>query len=1191
MNQQSILYIGVSSIAAIIVLWIAFFSLRRRGTPGVSYFSLLMLAVAAWTLASAGEVAAATMASKIIWAKFAYLGIVSAPPAWFLFAMGYGQRAHWLTYRRSLVFWMMPAFTFGLVVTNEWHGLIWPSIQSSSEPNAPLVYAHGIGFWTHTVYSYVLLFVGTLSLSWTALRSSVIYRRQAGALIVAALFPWLSNLAYLSDLGVWGGLDTTPLALVITGIVLALGIFRFQVLDLSPIARDVLIEKMNEGVLVLDWRMRIADVNPAASRMIGRSPASVIGRLLSEVLPQCSDLLPRDVGAPGVEAELALSEKMWVQVNISRLDDRRKQSNGYLLQLRDVTHRRTEMVLREAEHRYRDLFENAPVMYVISRNENNAPVIVDCNQLFLRTLGYTLEQVVGRPLADFYTAESRYQMLDQGWFVKSLHGEHVAQERGLVTQDGRAIPTLLRAVPHADKQGNVIGTRAMFLDITDRKRAEAALFQAHQELEQRVQERTVELTQVNQELKLEIADRQQAEDALRVSESFYQSLVEVLPYSLCRKDREGRFTFGNRIFCQSMRVTLADLVGKTDFDLHPPDVARRYQQDDESVMRIGQTLSQTEEHVLREGAKSYVQVVKTPTYDANGNINGVQMLFWDVTEQKRMQDLMRQAHDAMELQMQERTTELAALYELSRSLTATQALDDILKLVVRYAVTTVHVTFARVLLLENNMLSTRFAYPVRTLTDSLESGGAVPLSGLPRCQRILQEGRTVVVRADEPDIVPVEQRLLFQGGAKNLCVVPLRAVERPLGFLILGEERNEKREPFLAEKLNLANSIGDQAASAIRRATLGEQTERRLEYAQALRKVDSAITASLDLNVTLELLLAEAMTQLRADAAMILRLDPYTLTLRCLNTRGLRMVEVEQIPVRLGQEFAGRVAMERQILHVPEIHKSNNPAIQPLLRALGDLDHYVGAPLIAKGQVEGVLEVFARTPFALDLDWYALLESFALQAAIAMDNHELFRNLQRSNSELSIAYEATIEGWSHALDLRDKETEGHSQRVTELTVQLARAMGVNEQELGHIRRGALLHDIGKMGVPDAILLKPGSLTPEERAVMQNHTRYAYEMLYPIDYLRPALAISYCHHEKWDGTGYPRGLKGEEIPLAARIFTVVDVWDALTSDRPYRAAWTNFQACDYITSRAGTEFDPQVVQVFLKIVRDTRTGAI
>jgi putative nucleotidyltransferase with HDIG domain len=225
------------------------------------------------------------------------------------------------------------------------------------------------------------------------------------------------------------------------------------------------------------------------------------------------------------------------------------------------------------------------------------------------------------------------------------------------------------------------------------------------------------------------------------------------------------------------------------------------------------------------------------------------------------------------------------------------------------------------------------------------------------------------------------------------------------------------------------------------------------------------------------------------------------------------------------------------------------------------------------------------------LDWYALLESFALQAAIAMDNHELFRNLQRSNSELSIAYEATIEGWSHALDLRDKETEGHSQRVTELTVQLARAMGVNEQELGHIRRGALLHDIGKMGVPDAILLKPGSLTPEERAVMQNHTRYAYEMLYPIDYLRPALAISYCHHEKWDGTGYPRGLKGEEIPLAARIFTVVDVWDALTSDRPYRAAWTNFQACDYITSRAGTEFDPQVVQVFLKIVRDTRTGAI
>ena len=192
-------------------------------------------------------------------------------------------------------------------------------------------------------------------------------------------------------------------------------------------------------------------------------------------------------------------------------------------------------------------------------------------------------------------------------------------------------------------------------------------------------------------------------------------------------------------------------------------------------------------------------------------------------------------------------------------------------------------------------------------------------------------------------------------------------------------------------------------------------------------------------------------------------------------------------------------------------------------------------------------------------------------------------NLQQVHAELAQAYEATLEGWSRALELRDKGTEGHSRRVTEMTVQLARAMGVDEDELVHIRRGALLHDIGKMGIPDGILLKPGPLTAEERKVMHNHPVYAYEMLSPITYLHPALDIPYCHHEKWDGTGYPRGLQGEQIPLAARIFAVVDVWDALCSNRPYRSGWSEQEAIAYIREQASTHFDPSVVAEFLKII--------
>ncbi len=192
-------------------------------------------------------------------------------------------------------------------------------------------------------------------------------------------------------------------------------------------------------------------------------------------------------------------------------------------------------------------------------------------------------------------------------------------------------------------------------------------------------------------------------------------------------------------------------------------------------------------------------------------------------------------------------------------------------------------------------------------------------------------------------------------------------------------------------------------------------------------------------------------------------------------------------------------------------------------------------------------------------------------------------NIEQAHIQLLAAYDATIEGWSLAMDLRDKETEGHARRVTELTLRLGRMVDMDEEQLIHMRRGALLHDIGKLGIPDSILHKPDTLTPEEWAEMKKHPQYAYEMISPIEYLRPALDIPYCHHEKWDGSGYPRGLKGTDIPLAARLFALVDVWDAITSDRPYRQAWDKQKALKYIQDESGKHFDPQAVDLFLRLM--------
>jgi putative nucleotidyltransferase with HDIG domain len=363
-----------------------------------------------------------------------------------------------------------------------------------------------------------------------------------------------------------------------------------------------------------------------------------------------------------------------------------------------------------------------------------------------------------------------------------------------------------------------------------------------------------------------------------------------------------------------------------------------------------------------------------------------------------------------------------------------------------------------------------------------------------------------------------------------------------------------------------------------------------LQNIQALYTIDQAITGSFDLDLTLNVLLEQIKTRLNVDAAAVLLLNPHAQLLEFAAGIGFRGKEIEHSRPHLGEGLGGRVALERKTVSAINLLKKGTQFISAPLLVDEDFATYSGTPLIAKGQVNGVLEVYHRSPFEPDENWLEFFKVLAGQTAIAVDSANLFTELRLSNTKLFVAYDSTIEGWSHALDLRDKETEGHTQRVTEMTMKLARAAGITEEELVHVRRGALLHDIGKMGVPDHILLKPGKLTDEEWVVMRKHTTFAFELLSPIAYLRPALDIPYCHHEKWDGSGYPRGLKGEQIPLVARLFSIVDVWDALLSDRPYRQGWPKEKVIEHIKSLSGTHFDPKAVELFLKVLNEDEKNA-
>ncbi len=416
-------------------------------------------------------------------------------------------------------------------------------------------------------------------------------------------------------------------------------------------------------------------------------------------------------------------------------------------------------------------------------------------------------------------------------------------------------------------------------------------------------------------------------------------------------------------------------------------------------------------------------------------------------------------------------------------------------------------------------------------------------------------------------------------GLSGACI-PIHTAQAIVGVLFYGFQPPQQ---LTGDQVRLLTTISEIAGNAIHRMQLHEQTKSQLQRLSALHTIDLSITGSLDLGNTLNLLLDQVLLQLGVDAACVLVFNRHEQTLEFAASCGFTTDALRFTRLRFGEGQAGQAAFEKRTIHVANLQKNKTDFFRSPSFAGEHFVSYYAVPLVAKSQAKGVLEVFHRSPLEHDREWLDFLEALASQAAIAVENASLFNDLQRSNIELNLAYNSTLEGWSRALDLRDRETEGHSQRVAEIASRLARAMSLNEPDLVHIRRGALLHDIGKLGIPDSILLKPGPLDEEEMDMIRKHPEIAYEMLSPITYLHPALDIPYCHHEKWDGSGYPRGLKGEQIPLAARIFAVADVWDALLSDRPYRKGWPEEKARAYILEQAGRHFDPQVVGVFFALL--------
>jgi len=794
----------------------------------------------------------------------------------------------------------------------------------------------------------------------------------------------------------------------------------------------------------------------------------------------------------------------------------------------DITEReQAEKALQESEERYRQLLEFSPDAIVVHSDGK----FVYVNPAAVSIYGAANSQeLLGKPMLDRVHSDYRKVVKERVQRLNEGKGAALLEEK-LLQLDGSEIEVEVAAIP-ITYQGKP-AVQMVIRDITERKQRE------------------------EQMARLNMA-------------------VDHSGEAVFMTDREGVITFVNPGFTQLYGYTADEIVGETtprilkSGVLKPEDYAAFWQILLNKQVVKGELINKT-----KDGSLLNIENWSSPILNQQGEVIGFLSLQRDITDRKQREEEIRS-----------RSEELTTLYQLSRLLADASDLESVFELVNRHAVESVHITFACLALLENGELVTRAVYPVRVLDHEFAIGDRHLLTALPVCQRVLDKNEPVILQAGSPEVGSLERLTLHLDFARSVCLVPLRVggasqgLSNALGLLILGEARQEKRESFTSEKIHLARSIGDQAAAAIRRLLLHEQAGRRLQQLASLSEIDRTIASSFDLRLSLQMILRHVSEQLKVDAADVLVLNDRLHILEFTAGRGYRTPAMESMRQQLGEGQAGRALLERQIVQIPDVAASGAVFAHPELLEAENAVAYYAVPLIVKGKVMGVLEICNRTPLNPNAEWLDFLKTLAGQAAIAIDNVQLVESLQRSTDELELAYDATIEGWSHALDLRDKETEGHTQRVTEMTVNLARSLGLGEETLVQVRWGALLHDIGKMGVPDGILLKPGPLTAEEWVVMKKHPTFAYEMLSPIRYLRLALDIPYCHHEKWDGSGYPRGLKGEQIPLVARIFAVVDVWDALISDRPYRLAWPEEKARQLIKTGAGTHFDPQVVKEFL-----------
>ncbi len=967
------------------------------------------------------------------------------------------------------------------------------------------------------------------------------------AVLQASQYP-LPAVLYLTPLGTWFGFTLTlgfvysVANLVTRNLQNALDLARQEIAARQQVERTLrtsesrfraVVENSNDGIIFGDAHANILYRSPSYIRINGFTDEERVGHSgfetvhpddLADLRGWWAKLLEQP--EISLQTEYRVQHKdgswRWIETNGQNL-----LGNPDILSVvitsRDITERKlTEEALRESEERYKLMFESAPIAINITYGTE----ITYANMAYLKMFGFSnLNELQGIAPLELFTPEHRPQILEN--IQRRAQGLPVPDhyEAECFRKDGARFPILMYLTRTTFADG--LATVGFIIDVTENKQAEEALHRRADELAL-LQATVLDITTPND---LPI---------------LLQTIVERAAQLLGARS-------GGLYLCDPRRAEVRCVVSYNTVRDFTGTILKYGEGAAGVVAQTGQPLIINDYRYWDKRAAVYEEEAFSTILSApmiwHDQVTGVIHVLDDVKNRRFTEsDLALLTLFASHATIAVENTRLYR--EAQNEITERKRTEDELRR-----------SEARYRLHFENVADVIYTLDHELRITSISPSVEKTLGYLP----------DELVGKTFPELGVLAPEFLGAAITDTLK--------------IFGGEQVKDEYNFIAK--NGTRLIGEITASPLRDANdqivgvlavardITERKQRENEM-QAIATLSAALRTAPTRSEMLPVLTKQLVALLNCDAVSVEIIDPLS---------GDAITEVAHGPwkslvgtrQKSGTGINAIISQTLQPYFTNDLNRDQNFAHPELIHK--DLHGGIGAPLIAQDQLIGFVWM-GRQKEVVKSD-VRLLTAIADITANAIHRATLHEQTQNGAMDLARAYDTTLEGWASALELRDHETEGHSRNVVQMTLDLASAMGIGEEELAHIRRGALLHDIGKMGIPNSILLKPNALDEGEWETMRRHPEYAYKLLKPIEYLHPVLDIPYCHHERWDGTGYPRGLKGEEIPLAARIFTIVDVWDALTSNRPYHMAWTKDKALAYIAEQSGKQFDPAVVSVFLK----------